>query len=266
MAPIVITAILPPLASPGKAVNGRGTVHPHEDPIQEVQAKCQKSSTSVDESLSRFWPPNLLDIIKSIVKLESSCPVKPLFIFNLNSKAAGKNCLILKKFDLDIGRSLEAQSLLPLGYGSEFRKGNTLFPLLRYHPIWPCMEQLLLEGLKRPTSPIPEECRITDLNEAINFGNHKGATSQPELLQELVTGYMIHSYAIPLPLNKIKNNPSVCMAPLNIQAQWRINKRGKITKKDRLTHDQSFEWASSGTSVNSRIDTTFSNNANLGNV
>ena len=38
MAPAVITTIFPPLASPGKAVNGRGTIRPHEDPIQEVQS------------------------------------------------------------------------------------------------------------------------------------------------------------------------------------------------------------------------------------
>ena len=38
MAPAIIATILPPLASPGKAVNGRGTVRPHEDPIQEVQS------------------------------------------------------------------------------------------------------------------------------------------------------------------------------------------------------------------------------------
>jgi hypothetical protein len=177
MAPAVITTILPPLASPGKAINGRGTVHPHEDPIQEVQAKCQKSSTSVNESLSQFWPPKLLDMIKSIVKLESPCPVKLLLIFNLDSKAAEKNYFILKKFNLDIGRAPEAQSLLPLEYKSEFRKGNTLFPLLRYHPFWPCMEQLLLEGSKWPTTPIPRECKIANLNKAVEFRNHKGATS-----------------------------------------------------------------------------------------
>jgi hypothetical protein len=66
---------------------------------------------------------------------------------------------------------------------------------------------------------------------------------------------VIHGYSLPLPLDKIKNIPSICMAPLNIQTQWTINKRGKIIEKDRLTHDQSFEWTSSGTSVNSRIDT-----------
>jgi hypothetical protein len=80
-------------------------------------------------------------------------------------------------FDLNIGRVPEALSLSPLGYGSEFRKGNTLFPLLRYHPLWPQIKQLLLEGSKWPTTPIPEECRIANLNEAIKFGNHKGATS-----------------------------------------------------------------------------------------
>jgi hypothetical protein len=90
MAPTIITTILPSLASPGKAVNGRGTISPYEDPIQELQAKRQKSSTSIDESLSQLWLPNLLDIIKSIVKLESPCPVKPLFVFNLDSKAAKK--------------------------------------------------------------------------------------------------------------------------------------------------------------------------------
>jgi hypothetical protein len=45
------------------------------------------------------------------------------------------------------------------------------------------------------------------------------------------------------------------MAPLNIQAKWTINERGEIVEKDRLTHDQSFKWTTSGTSVNSRTDT-----------
>jgi hypothetical protein len=84
------------------------------------------------------------------------------------------------------------------------------------------MEQLLLEGSKWLMAPTPEECRIADLNKAIEFGNHKGATSQPELLRELVTGDVIHGYALPLPLNKIKNIPSICMAPLNIQDQGRV--------------------------------------------
>jgi hypothetical protein len=79
-----------------------------------------------------------------------------------------------------------------------------------------------------------------------------------------VKGNVIHGYALPLPLDKIKRIPSVCMALLNTQAQWTINKREEIIEKDRLTHNQSFEWSSLGTSVNSRIDTNLlQNDANL---
>ena len=58
----------------------------------------------------------------------------------------------------------------------------------------------------------------------------------------------------PLPLNKIERIPHVCMAPLDIQAQWAINEQGKIIPKDCLTHDQSYKGEMSGTSVNSRCD------------
>jgi hypothetical protein len=96
---------------------------------------------------------------------------------------------------------------------------------------------------------------VANLFEALSFGNHKGASSQPELLKELVTSNFIHGYALPLPLDKITRIPGVCMAPLNIQAQWMINERGEIVEKDRLMHDQSFKWMTSRTSVNSRTDT-----------
>ena len=96
--------------------------------------------------------------------------------------------------------------------------------------------------------------RIGDLKEALKFGNHKGAKSQPDLLKRLVTGDVIHGYSLPLPLDKIKRIPHVCMAPLNIQAQWSVNEQGKIIPKDCLTHDQSYKWEMSGTRINSRCN------------
>jgi hypothetical protein len=60
-------------------------------------------------------------------------------------------------------------------------------------------------------------------------------------------------FALLLPLNKIASIPGSLLAPLNIQAQSTINKRGKIIPKDRLTHDQSWKWQSE-TSVNSRVE------------
>ncbi len=71
---------------------------------------------------------------------------------------------------------------------------------------------------------------------------------------KLVTGDIIHGYAIPLPLNKIIQIPHICMAPLHIQAQWTINEFGEIVAKDCLIHDQSFKWETSKTSVKSHCN------------
>jgi hypothetical protein len=66
-----------------------------------------------------------------------------------------------------------------------------------------------------------------------------------------VSGDVKYGYAIPLPINKVSQIPHICMAPLNIQAQWMINELGEIVKKDYLTHNQSFVWENSGTGINS---------------
>ncbi len=197
----------------------------------------------------------MMSIISSIVKSHSPLPECPLFNFEMNSEAAKKKIMILKSFDFNIGRAIEAQAKSPMGYGSEFRKGGFLFPLLQNHLLWPHMKDLLKFGSRWPTGPILKEDRIADLDKALNFGNHKGATSQPKLLLKLVSGYVKHRYSLPLPLNKIKPIPCICMALLNIQPQWTINECSKIVEKDRLTHNQSFKWTKSGTSVNSRTDT-----------
>jgi hypothetical protein len=197
----------------------------------------------------------MMSIISSIVKSYSPCPEHLLFNFKMNSEAAEKIFMVLKSFDLNIGRAIKAQAKSTVGYGLEFRKGGILFPLLQNHPIWPRMKDLLKFGSRWPTEPIPEKDRITGLDKSLKFGSHKGATTQPELLLKLVSGDVKHGYALPLPLNKIKQIPRVCMALLNIQPQWTINKCSKIVEKDRLTHNQSFKWTKSGTSVNLRTDT-----------
>jgi hypothetical protein len=90
-----------------------------------------------------------------------------------------------------------------VGYSSKFRKHWILSPLLGNHPLWPQIKSILKNSSQRPTEPISEEEPIGNVEEALQFGNHKGAQSQPELLLKLVTGDVIHGYAIPLPLDKI---------------------------------------------------------------
>ena len=252
-------------ASPGKAANGTlGGSHCDSTSPQRL-AKRHKLAREIDEQPSlnqvaaidylRVWPKNMMSIIKSIVESHGPRPEKPLFEFEMTSEAAKKNFLVLKSFNFDVKAALAAQAKSPTGYGLEFRKGEILSPLVQYHPLWPRLEKILKHGLQWPTSPISKEDRIADLHEALKFGNHKGASTQPDLLLDLVSGDVTHGYALPLPLDKITRIPGICMAPLNIQPQWTINELGKIVAKDRLTHDQNFVLTKSGTSVNSRMDT-----------
>ncbi len=115
------------------------------------------------------------------------------------------------------------------------------------------MKQVFTNVSKRPLQPLNKENRIKDVEEALIFGNHKGAVQQQDLLRKLVTGNVVQGFTLLLPLDKIAQIPGVLLAPLNIQAQNTINERGEIIPKNRLTHDQSWKWQS-GTSVNSRVD------------
>ncbi len=148
------------------------------------------------------------------------------------------------KFGGDLSKALLAQSDLPLCYGSEFKPIETLELIFRNHPRWNQMKQILTHGSNWPLQPLDKEDRIKDVEEALVFGNHKGAVKQQDLLEKLVTKDVIQGFAPPLPLDKITQIPGVLLAPLNIQAQNTINERGKIIPQNRLTHNQSRKWQS----------------------
>jgi hypothetical protein len=67
-----------------------------------------------------------------------------------------------------------------------------------------------------------------------------------------VNNDVVDGFAIPLPLPKIENIKGALLAPLNIQVQHSINKTGRIIDKDCLTHEQSYKWTQTQTSVNSQ--------------
>ncbi len=192
-----------------------------------------------------------MEIVEYIVKLMSGCPELPPFKFKMNGEAAESNFHVLCRFNFDLRRALEAQVKSWMGSGSEFWKGEVLLPLLQHHPLWTRMMNMLAHGLPWPTKPITKEDQVANLIKALNFSNHKGARSQLELLLKLVSGDVKCGYALPLPLGKIRRILGMCMAPLNIQMQWTINEHREIIEKDRLTHDQSFDWEKSGSNVNS---------------
>ncbi len=91
---------------------------------------------------------------------------------------------------------------------------------------------------------ITKEDRIGDLQEALAFGNHKGASSKRELLSDLILGNVKHGYSLVLPPYKIDRIPHACFAPINIMNQSTLDVSGNIINKEHLTHNQSFCWKS----------------------
>lgn len=192
-----------------------------------------------------------MGVIKTIIESKPPKLKKPIFKFELTREAALKNYLVLLKNNRDLGLALDTQQDTPLGYGSEFRKVPVLEPLLCNHPNWARLKGILTSGSTWELEDISEEERMSDLNEALARGNHKGAKQKPDKLMKLVQKDVDYAFGLVIPLEKITTIPGICLAPVNIAPQNTIDEHGTIISKDRLTHDQSFEF-SSKTSVNSR--------------
>jgi hypothetical protein len=225
----------------------------------ESPSKISDSSNAIHQAdtqeLDRpTWPENLVEIIKSVMSMEVRKPTKPEFAFDMSMEAAERNYLLLKKYNGSLGTAIRAQGDSPMSMGSEFRTPDVLRAIYGRHPVWGRMAPLLEDGSTWQLDPIDEELRQSDLQEALEFGNHKGAKQNPSLLLELVSKDVKHGYAVTFPLSKAVSIPGISLAPMNIMHQNSIDESGRIVEKDRLTHDQSFMFGSE-TSVNSRANT-----------
>ena len=171
----------------------------------------------------------------------------------MTEEAAQNNFCILKKYKFDLNRALQAQEGSPLSYGSEFRDPSLLKLVFEKHPNWTRMYNILKNGSDWPLQDMDNETRASDLIEALEFQNHKGATENQDLLLNLCSKDVKFGYGLVLPLSKVTRIPGILMAPMNIMRQNTIDEQGRIVEKDRLTHDQSYVWRS-GHSVNSRVE------------
>jgi hypothetical protein len=114
------------------------------------------------------------------------------------------------------------------------------------------MEGILTNGSKWSLEELSEETRVSNLNDALTFGNHKDASKKPDLLLKLIGKDVNYGYSVPIPLKSVTRISGLEMAPMNVIAQNTIDEFGRVIPKDRLTHNQSWKWGS-GTFVNSRV-------------
>ena len=177
-------------------------------PTEGVLASLIEQTNPIEGKLDHpTWPENLVEIIQSVTRMKIRKPTKPEFAFDMSMEAAERNFLLLKKYDGSLAVALQAQGDSPLSMGSEFRPLDVLQTIYGRHPIWERMVSLLKNGSTWPLDPIDEGLRQSDLQEALEFGNHKGAKQNPELLLELVSKDVKHGYAVKIPFVKGRINP-----------------------------------------------------------
>ena len=158
---------------------------------------------------TNVWPEDLLERIQSVMHMPIRRMEAPKFNFELSTEAAERNYLLLmKKYGGSLEIALKEQRNSPLGMGSEFRPIDVLHTIYGSHPIWDRMVRVLRDGSTWPLEQISEEQRLSDVKEALIFGNHKGALEDPELLVKLVTKDVKYGYAVAFPLSKAPQIPS----------------------------------------------------------
>jgi len=113
----------------------------------------------------------------------------------------------------------------------------------------PRLKQILINGIQFPLQPLSNKLRAQDTAEAIEFGNHKGATTHQHFFNEL--------HHIDYKGWVLLNHPDTCS-----NENWRspngyfehCREFGEIVQSQCLTHNQSKVFSASSTSVNSRVD------------
>jgi hypothetical protein len=194
----------------------------------------------------------MISRIKQVLGTPCNTPSAPEFRFEFLEEAAKHNSEVLRKYNYDLSRALEAQKDSLLDPGKEFKPLDVLWQVFGLHPLWSRIEAILTHGSKWLLVEISKEEQVQGLKDALTFGNHKGALAKPELLKKPTEKDVKHGYSVPIPLNSVKQILGLEMAPMNIMDQNTINELGQVIPKDRLTLNQSWRW-SSGTSVNSRV-------------
>jgi hypothetical protein len=205
----------------------------------------------------KHWPPDekrLMTAAKAALAWTTSARSAPIFDFRMNSSAATKNFETLQKAEFNLQSLIMADESSPIRPGSEFRPVHLLEPIFNAHPLWPRMKNSLSCGATLVLEDIPDSDRLTLLDTAISYGNHKSAGLHSELLLPQLQQEVEKGWHLPLPIARLNEIPGLIMGPMGAVAQSSIDETGQVTNKVRMTHDQSFDYALEKVkSVNHRV-------------
>jgi hypothetical protein len=188
---------------------------------------------------------------------------QPEFEFALDMKCALRNANLLKEANFNIQNIWQRQKQRQAAAnaearvsvttpGSEFRPVHLLEEILAGHPLWTRVRRMLQNGFRLPLSDLDDSARLIDVHEALAYGNHKSATMHHEPLLQILEDEARRGWQLVIPASLIPEIPGAIVSPMGVVEQNTIDEQGRVTTKWRVTHDQSFTFASK-TSVNSRV-------------
>jgi hypothetical protein len=197
-------------------------------------------------------------LIQAILDTPSPTFKKSPFIFENTKKARVHNSRILEQFDFDFRAAMNSFDKSVIHPGSEFRDSELLEPLLKDHPDWVILKEIMDLGVDLGLDPSKirdEETRLKDFDDALRKGN--SGTMKDHLAKETVAKNqekeVSYGRTIPITIECARKLKNGSLTPLGCAVQWTINELNEKIVKRRTTHNLSFEWLS-GLSVNSSVD------------
>jgi hypothetical protein len=195
--------------------------------------------------------------ITIIAKSPSPAPTKSAVRFDVSPEAAQHNASLLREIDYDFQRFFQDQTDTTLAFGSEFRPVEQLRPLLRQHPGFNELAEMIVTGMPyRHSRKITETEREQEVLALLTRGNHKSAQEEPEIVEQLSSKDVVHGFSMVMPTELVPLIPNAMVQPVGLAKQWTLDEKGNRKVKHRITQDLSYSETSkeSPLSINSRID------------
>ena len=203
------------------------------------------------------WPPSqeiLLQSVRNALAWKPKARAVPVLQFEYSEAAAQHNFDVLKQHDFDLEKIMKSDPHSPLRPGSEFRPVPILDPIFASHPMWPKARSTMLHGAHYFLTPLDDELRKKDLEEAILFGNHKSAIKHGPATMAALQKEVTKGWQLPIPMKNLLEIPHLVMTPVGMAEQMKLQASGERKPDLRLTHNMSMVFKSSGTSLNARVD------------
>jgi hypothetical protein len=204
-------------------------------------------------------PPWFLREVVTLLNTTTRTPTKSPISFVVSPSAAAHNASVLDRFGWDLSRLIGAYPDSTLGYGSEFRGVGELTPLLRRHPSFAALSNLITHGMPYIFNrEIDAVTKREEMETLLERGNHKSAIEEVEQVTRLLAKDVHHGFSIPLPVESLRNLKGAAVQPLGIAKQWTVMPDGARDMKFRLTQDLTFTSNAAGPSrsINDRVDMT----------